>query len=316
MKRLDRYEDIWQLQGGGSIAPLARRVHFLNTDRLRPIIRYAHEAHATPGGGRIIYDFCLLHFPESSGSLTLGATEVPFGPRTLVLIPPFVWHQFHFEPGITQHHIAVHLDLAPDFPDPRNNYERQPYEVRLGHNLVVPTSAHLPAANNVFDSLKALLTYWQEGTAISRLLADERLFQVIALALTLGQEDATETQHATARARAAVAKVVSHLRTHLADPLTPEDMASLVDMSASHLARCFRSVTGCAPRTYLTRLRVQQARQMLSDPSLTVKQIAAAVGFDDPRQFSIAFHKLDGLSPTQYREVFPHRGDLPPESTS
>lgn len=291
-------------------APCVRRVHFLETDRLRPIIRYAHEAYATPGGGRIIYDFCLMHYPDAAGRMVFEDYELAFGPRTLLLIPPFVWHEATFEPGVSRHHIAVHLDLAPDFPDPGNNHERRPYEVRLAQNLTLPVIAHLPSANNVFESLKALLSYWHEGTAISRLQADERLFQVVTQALSLGQANPGEvSEPTTARAKAAVAQVIAHLQAHLAEHLTPEEMAGLVDMSASHLSRCFRHVTGYAPRTYLTRLRIQHARQLLLNPALTVKQIAAAVGYEDPRQFSLAFHKLDGLSPSQYREVFPPKAE-------
>ena len=54
---------------------------------------------------------------------------------------------------------------------------------------------------------------------------------------------------------------------------------------------------------YLRRVRVQQARVLLEDVDLSIKEIARRVGFEDPFHFSKVFHRIDGLPPSLYREA-------------
>jgi transcriptional regulator GlxA family with amidase domain len=65
---------------------------------------------------------------------------------------------------------------------------------------------------------------------------------------------------------------------------------------------------------YLRRVRVQQARVLLGDVDLSIKEIARRVGFDDPYHFSKVFHRIDGLPPTLYREAL--LAGAPPRSTA
>ncbi len=54
---------------------------------------------------------------------------------------------------------------------------------------------------------------------------------------------------------------------------------------------------------FLTFLRIQRAKVLLEDWKLSVKEVAALCGFDDPYHFSKVFSRLDGMSPLQFRET-------------
>ncbi|MBW7457649.1 helix-turn-helix domain-containing protein, partial [Paenibacillus sepulcri] len=65
----------------------------------------------------------------------------------------------------------------------------------------------------------------------------------------------------------------------------------------------FKQHTGMTPVTFLLKLRLDKARQLLRErQELTTQQIAASVGLQDPLYFSKQFRRFYGLSPSAYRE--------------
>jgi len=83
--------------------------------------------------------------------------------------------------------------------------------------------------------------------------------------------------------------------------LTLEDIASSVNLSASHYSAIFKKKTGFAPIEYFNHLKIQKACQYLQFTDLRVKEIAAELGIEDPYYFSRMFSKLMSVSPNDYR---------------
>ena len=83
--------------------------------------------------------------------------------------------------------------------------------------------------------------------------------------------------------------------------VTLDALADVVGMSASRLAHLFREQVNVPPLQYLEMQRMRRARQLLAVSELSVKQIAAEVGFDDPFYFTNRFRKSEGTSPTAFR---------------
>ena len=88
-----------------------------------------------------------------------------------------------------------------------------------------------------------------------------------------------------------------------AQPLTIEAMAREAHMSKFHFARAFAAAYGETPRAYLTRRRIERAKDLLRAANLTVTEICYIVGFESLGSFSTRFHELVGVSPSEYREA-------------
>ena len=88
-----------------------------------------------------------------------------------------------------------------------------------------------------------------------------------------------------------------------AQPLTLEAMARAAHMSKFHFARAFAAAYGETPRTYLTRRRIERAKDLLRAANLTVTEICYLVGFESLGSFSSRFRALVGQSPTEYRRT-------------
>lgn len=80
------------------------------------------------------------------------------------------------------------------------------------------------------------------------------------------------------------------------------DLASLVEISPSHLARTFKKTTGRTVHQFVEEARIARAAALLSDTTMPLKQIAAQVGFGTPSSFSQAFRRATGVAPGQFRD--------------
>lgn len=97
-------------------------------------------------------------------------------------------------------------------------------------------------------------------------------------------------------------QTVAYLRRRFADqPLSRAQIAAHVAASESYLTRVFRRDLGITPWEYLTRLRLDRAKDLLHTTSLTIAEIANQVGYNDGAYFSRVFHQETGRSPLAFR---------------
>ncbi len=91
------------------------------------------------------------------------------------------------------------------------------------------------------------------------------------------------------------------IRRNLSEPLTLARLARVSHLSISRLSCLFRAQVGMTPQQYVEAQRLDRATRLLQIPSISIKQIAAEVGFNDPFYFSQRFHRRNGISPREYR---------------
>ena len=95
-----------------------------------------------------------------------------------------------------------------------------------------------------------------------------------------------------------------------AEPVDLDAMAGAAGLSRHHFARSFRACFGETPGAYMSRRRVERAKDLLRSANLTVTEICLMVGFQSLGSFSSRFRELVGCSPTAYRhrQVAAHGG--------
>ncbi len=101
--------------------------------------------------------------------------------------------------------------------------------------------------------------------------------------------------------RADVHKIKAYLRTHYREKPSLEELSEVFYLSPNYISQLFRHHVGMTITDYIVRIRMEMARAYLRDPSRSISEISMLVGYSDPRQFSMAFHKVEGLTPSEYR---------------
>ena len=85
------------------------------------------------------------------------------------------------------------------------------------------------------------------------------------------------------------------------DPFSLTKVAKYSCMSQYHFSRVFTKTFGESPNTFVTRLRIEKAKNLLITESFSIGKICEMVGYSSVSSFSSCFSKKVGLSPTQYR---------------
>ena len=98
-----------------------------------------------------------------------------------------------------------------------------------------------------------------------------------------------------------VERSIAYMADHINQPLQVATLAALANVSPSHFFALFKQRTGCPPMDYFTRLRMRHACRMLGSTSASVKEVAAALGYDDPFYFSRVFKSIHQVPPSRYR---------------
>ncbi|MBO0947985.1 hybrid sensor histidine kinase/response regulator transcription factor [Fibrella forsythiae] len=140
---------------------------------------------------------------------------------------------------------------------------------------------------------------------LGNLLQTRQLLQRYYSQRALGnpQPDLTPANGADAREDQFVAKLRSTLERHLDNGALDTTMiCQLMGMSRNSLYRKMMALTGMSVIPYLRVLRLQKAEELLLHSSLSIAEVAYAVGFDNPRYFSRVFSEEKGVPPSNFRD--------------
>jgi AraC family transcriptional regulator of arabinose operon len=95
-------------------------------------------------------------------------------------------------------------------------------------------------------------------------------------------------------------KALHFINENFAAAITVDDIAAHVALSRSRLYRVFMQQIFMSPQQYLMEFRMQEGRRLLEKRAGSVKEIALAVGMEDPLRFSKMFKQYTGKSPTDF----------------
>lgn len=98
-----------------------------------------------------------------------------------------------------------------------------------------------------------------------------------------------------------VRRVCDFIEAGLAADIHLKDLAALACQSEDHFIRAFRLTVGCTPYQYLLARRVQRAKTLLGDTSISISDVARQAGFKSSCYFSATFRRSVGMSPRTYR---------------
>lgn len=109
----------------------------------------------------------------------------------------------------------------------------------------------------------------------------------------------------SAEQKDALSRAMAYLEGHYTDPcLSNTVLAEQAGVSEVYMRRLFKEAMGTSPKQYVTELRLQRAKQLLSESNMPVGQVAANCGFSAIYHFSAAFSALTGMTPTAYRRQY------------
>ncbi len=127
----------------------------------------------------------------------------------------------------------------------------------------------------------------------------------ITLLIGLAKLDEKGGQKSAARGGLApwqMRRVTEYLRTHLRDDTALETLSDMVSLSRSYFCRAFKASTGLPPHQWLLKTRIERAKELLVEGTISLAQIALLIGFADQAHFTRMFTRTVGQSPGAWQK--------------
>ncbi|OLP57456.1 AraC family transcriptional regulator [Rhizobium rhizosphaerae] len=99
----------------------------------------------------------------------------------------------------------------------------------------------------------------------------------------------------------AMQHVITHIMDNLDRALPVDELAAVSGLSRAHFSRVFAASEGMPPAEFVLSRRLQRATKLLARADLSIKDISALCGFDDPNYFAKVFRRHFGANPTEFR---------------
>ena len=108
-----------------------------------------------------------------------------------------------------------------------------------------------------------------------------------------------------------IKKALNTIHTHYMDDLSLTSLADTLNISSAYLSRLFKEEVDMNFKEYLTRYRINKAKDLLDKGTLAIKDVGQLVGYHSPTQFARVFKQVEGITPSHYRQVLKSKTDTP-----
>ena len=92
-----------------------------------------------------------------------------------------------------------------------------------------------------------------------------------------------------------------YIQSHLNEKISLKEVAALLHLNSSYFSRLFKKETGESFIEFVTRIKMEKAKELLDNSTKSVEQIAIEVGFDSKSYFFKTFKQQFGMSPKSYK---------------
>ncbi len=114
-------------------------------------------------------------------------------------------------------------------------------------------------------------------------------------------DDMNEAENSSLRQLKVKKKIADYIHEHYMYELSMQDLARIMNYSEAYFCKLFKQCFDQNFTSYLTEYRMEQARKLLLEPSVNIKEVGKAVGYSDANYFAKVFKRTTGHSPTEYR---------------
>ena len=225
----------------------------------------------------------LFYCTKGGGTLVFDGQRHSIKPNTAFFLPRDYPHEYYPDGDVWDIHWVVPSGFAAD-------------ELLRHFGLTAPTIFTLGSTKTLEHHFRKM----HEALIGDRLFGNYRaagyLYDLLIEFYRLTNAESSE--HAKS---SAMMKAIDHINGHYSEPITLDELCAVAGVSRQHLCRLFRSSLSMRPMEYAAKRRIQAAKELLSNTSGSVEDIAAECGFCTASYFTKLFRRYEGMTPSQFR---------------
>lgn len=173
--------------------------------------------------------------------------------------------------------------------------------IRLFEALHVPVVVSVPDRDAVTQLFVQLEEAYRSSSPFASLTVQARMMDILSVFLQLSPLQ--EISFSESLPTEQLQSLVQYIRAHLDQPLSLEQLASIVHLHPNYFISFFRRYFGTTPAKYVFSTRMEHAKLLLKTSALPVSEIAEQTGFLGAEHFSRRFKEYTGYSPSDFRKL-------------
>jgi AraC-like DNA-binding protein len=248
--------------------------------------------------------FEMVYMKRGDVIFEISSQPVPMGPNDIIIIKPRQLHKlivkskpgceyivlsFKFESQINADFSEASLEDFLNFVKGRES----------GNYMTIKVSQK----NEIITLLNRILKERESdelGSEFLNYLLVLELFVLISRALKMEWENSIKEK--SPKVKELIDASVNYINNNFERDISLGDIARYIFLSPSYFTRAFKEETGMSPISFLLKVRVERAKELLTDTDLKVSEIALNVGFSNQQRFNEIFKKHTGMAPLQFRK--------------
>jgi len=240
---------------------------------------------------RIIRHHSFWLIIKGKGTITINGIHYPAEPGKIFFFSPGMLVERRSDPDNPIEYYFLRFHYTESY------MEKEQWISRSASEVPFPIEGMHTLQNTpqIIYLMEQLFQLWQRR---GHMTAMRRKILLHELLLTLLQD--FRAQKIAGDTTAAIEHTQDYMASHYQEALTLEGLAQMAGLSVSHYSRLFKKFIGYSPIDYLTHLRIDRAKELLSLSDYRLKSIAHSVGYTDEFYFSRIFKKIEGISPRDY----------------
>jgi len=246
-----------------------------------------------------LHDFYeLVYVEEGFYYVILDGERIVVPPSSCIVFAP---NAFHSDDGIVKATATVRI-VSFESASPEMHY--------FDNRILTPSTTDLAGLIDFFTECEQLCVHPpQQGGLCARDGVCAHQLQKIKSKLELfllsqyQANDIKPLSHRKQYRKACFAEISSYLKAHLQESITCASLAAACGLSESVLKSLCREFCGCGPIDYLISLRLNAAKRLIRQSSMSFTEIATATGFGSLHYFSRTFKAHTGKTPTAYAKA-------------
>ncbi len=227
--------------------------------------------------GRVSYSYEIGFYLGGSGKLCVNGKEYAINYGDVRFTRP-----------------GTHLDSTPSYKCYTINFDFGENSTIYRNQILDNIPEYFNTTGELAKQFETVIKCFTSNEVHSKLRANAALMHIIYAVF--------DTFYSKKKYCDAVRRCIAYIEKNYADKVTLERLGEISGYSDLHTMRLFKHDTGRTPHEWLTEIRVNRAKELLSDGDKNIEEIASACGFGSESHFKILFKRITGITPGVYRK--------------
>lgn len=235
--------------------------------------------------GRILHEFQINYITSGEGILETRTGKYPVKEGSVIIVFPGMWHRYRpSKTGWKEHYVGFNGAFANQIFQNEFFAGNNPI-YHIGFNELLLQSFH-----ELFNLVDMEKTGYQQ-------ICSGLVVYILSTIISIKKNENFEGK----QIEHTIQKACLIIRENIDKNMNIEKLAADLNIDYSIFRKMFKAYTGISPGQYHLSLRIRQAKDLLINTNLSIKEISYRLGFESIFYFSRVFKSKTGISPTEYK---------------